>query len=298
MREIAILVLLLVPNMGFLTDIRHKAEDYLMPKATVVSEEKTLPSAPAAPTKLTAENFTASAKASYSLDLDTNTELNIKNADEKLQIASLTKLMTAYVVLKDSTDLDQTVTVPNYNLHYADAVAGISAGEHLSKRDLLTAMLINSGSDAAQALAIIDSGDLDQFVKKMNSAAETLALANTHFVNPVGWDDANNYSSAHDVATLTRVLLGNEFFKETVGTKSKVIYTTAGRPIQLTTTNQLLGVNGYAGVKTGYTEGAGECLVSLEKTDTHEVLTVVLGSPDRFGETVSTNTWTNSHFLW
>jgi len=298
MREIAILVLLLAPNMGFLTDIRHKAESYLMPKAATVSVEKTLPPAPTAPTEITTGSFTASAEASYSLDLATNTELTIKNADEKLQIASLTKLMTAYVVLKDSANLDEIVTIPNYNLHYADAVAGIGTGEQLSKRDLLSAMLINSGSDAAQALAIIDSGSLSQFVSKMNDATKSLNLTNTHFSNPVGWDDVDNYSSARDMAILTRILLGNDFFKETVGIKSKVVYTTAGHPIQLTTTNQLLGEGGYTGVKTGYTEGAGQCLISLEKVKTHEILTVILGSNDRFGETISTNTWTNSHFLW
>jgi serine-type D-Ala-D-Ala carboxypeptidase (penicillin-binding protein 5/6) len=298
MREIALLTLLLVPNWSIFSDFRQNIDNYLKPVATVVTQVASLERVVVPPMKKDQAEYASNAKASYSIDLATNTELLSSNADRKLQIASLTKLMTAYIVLKDSASLDETVTVPSFSLQPEDAVVGIAAGERYTRRDLLSGMLINSGSDAAQSLAILSSGSTAAFVTKMNTAASSLGLTNTHFANTVGWDDENNYSSARDIANLTRVLLGNTYFKETVSQKTKTITSTSGRDITLTNTNKLLGTGGYIGVKTGYTYGAGECLVSLESIDSNNILTVVLGAGNRFSETESTNIWTRGHFLW
>ncbi len=298
MRELAVLALLILPNWGYISNLRAAAYDYIRPNPTTVKVEQILPSLKVPPTKTSIDDYTSSAKAVYSTDLATNTVLNSKNKDTKLQIASLTKLMTAYVYLKDNPDLTKVVTVPSFTLQEGDAVAGIVAGEKLTKEALVTAMLLNSGSDAAQSLAVLDAGSQEAFVDKMNQSATKLGLTNTRFTNPVGWDASENYSSAQDIANLSRILLGNEFFRATVAKNNAIITTEAGRNINLVSTNQLLGSNGYIGVKTGYTYGALECLISLQKTEGHETLTVVLGSSNRFGETSILNTWTNDHFLW
>ncbi|MEI6266651.1 MAG: serine hydrolase [bacterium] len=299
MREIALILLLLTPGWHIFDGPRAYLDNFLKPspqKETVVTK---LPEIVSGPTLSSVDaEYQNLAKSVYSIDLGSNTALNESNKDEKLQIASLTKLMTAYVVLKDSPNLDEKVTIPDYITQAGDALMGISKGEEISKRDLLTGMLLNSGSDAATSLATLDAGSVDGFVTKMNLAAESLNLSNTHFANPVGWDDAGNYSSAKDMLELSRILLRNNFFAETVATTQKVVYTTAGRPIYLTNTNILLDGKKYFGVKTGYTFGAGECLISLEKQDGHEVLTAVIGSASRFSESYNINSWIFTHFVW
>lgn len=299
MREIALILLLLTPGWHIFDGPRSSLDNYLKPspqKEVIVTKLPEIVSGPTL-TGIDAE-YQNLAKSVYSIDLGSNTVLNEKNTDEKLQIASLTKLMTAYVILKDSPNLDEKVTIPNYTTQVGDALMGISIGEEISKRDLLTGMLLNSGSDAATSLAIIDAGSVEGFVTKMNLAAESLNLANTHFANPVGWDNTGNYSSARDIIELSRILLRNDFFTEIVATTQKVVYTTAGRPIYLTNTNILLDGKNYFGVKTGYTFGAGECLVSLEKQNGHEVLTAVIGSASRFSESNNINSWIFTHFVW
>ncbi len=297
MREAALIGLLLLPKWGVFADFRSSIEDYLEPQKTV-SVQKVIPPVPMGPLRVGEGAYAGNEKAIYSLDLSSDTSLIENNIDDRLQIASLTKLMTAYVALKEGKALTESVTIPVFVLEPGDAVVGLNTGEQLSYGDLIASMLINSGSDAAQSVATISGGDQTKFVAQMNLAAAGLGLTNTHFANPVGWDSLENYSSARDIANLTRVLLGNTFFRETVGSKAKVVTTKAGRQIALTSTNQLLGVNGFAGVKTGYTYGALECLTSLERVADHEILTVVLGSGNRFGETTAANTWTKQHFLW
>lgn len=249
------------------------------------------------PTKNTLLAFTPSAEASYSLDLASAKELSAKNSQTKLPIASLTKLMTAYIVLKENT-LNQIQTVPKFETRAGDSLAGINPGERITTISLLRGLLINSGNDAAQALAVTNAGSISAFVNKMNQNAEDLNLTETHYTNPVGWDSVNNYSSAKDTATLARILLNNKVFREITSTKETTIYTTGGRAIYLTNTNALLGTNGFVGIKTGRTTIAGECLVALNRFNGHEVLTVIIGSTDRFGQTANFLDWIKGSFLW
>jgi len=243
------------------------------------------------------KDFSTDAKAAYALDLSNGQVMHKKNENGRLQVASLTKMMTAYIILKEQP-LDKEVLVPPYAVRSDDSLAGIKPGETLKIRDLLKGLLINSGSDAAQALAITDAGSNDAFAKKMNEAALGLNLKNTHFDNPVGWDSANNYSSAKDLSILARVLLNNKFFAETVAKKYASIATKGGRTINLVNTNLLLNGKDIIGVKTGYTITAGECLVDLKTFGNHRFLTVVIGSNDRFGQTRSFLDWIQSRFLW
>jgi D-alanyl-D-alanine carboxypeptidase len=240
----------------------------------------------------------SSAQAVYSIDLASDETLTSKDIDKRLQIASLTKLMTAYVILSEEKDLNKIMTVPALHPEEGDSVAGLVAGDRLTVLALLNGLLITSGSDAAQTLAVNNAGSQEAFVAKMNAAAATLNLKNTHFANPVGWDDSNNYSSARDITELTRILLRNKTFAEITGTKSKVITTESGRSLPLSTTNQLLYAPGYTGVKTGFTNGAGECLVSLYNGDKGQILTTVIGSSNRFLETDTIKGWILDHFSW
>jgi D-alanyl-D-alanine carboxypeptidase len=251
----------------------------------------------AKPVKTMLNDYSAAAKAVYSIDVTSNAVLTSKDSDKRLPIASLTKLMTAYIIFKEE-NLNDVFTVTDVSGQEGDAVIGLVGGDQLSVRSLLDGLLINSGSDAAYVLAVGNAGSVSAFVSKMNSHAKALGLANTHFVNPVGWDDANNYSSAKDMTELARILLRNNTFSEIIKTKNKTITTIAGRNISLSTTNQLLLAPGYVGVKTGYTYGAGECLISLYKSNDGEILTTVIGSSARFFETNEIKEWILSHFLW
>ena len=248
------------------------------------------------PTKEGINNFLPSSSASLAMDENTGLVIAANNKDARLPIASLTKLMTAYVILKEQ-NLNNIITVQTLDTRVGDSLAGLSTGEKLTVLSVLKGLLINSGSDAALTLAINSSGSEQSFVVKMNQAAADLGLKNTKYANPVGWDDVNNYSSASDLASLTRVLLLNKTFRDIVQTKNTTIYTTAGIPIPLVSTNILLG-NGIVGVKTGNTNEAGECLIALYQSSNHQILTIILGSNDRFGQTLDYLGWINSSFLW
>lgn len=295
---IAILVLNLYP---FKVDfIKDKAENYYYKKFIDVKTDSGQKSTnliinPVA-TKNTSELAQIKPKAYLSIDLDTGVALEEKNSQERLQIASLTKLMTAYVVLKEMKP-EEVITVPNFALQNGDAVAGLRPGQNLTVSEALKGLLIPSGSDAAQTLAIANAGSVDNFVVKMNKKAKDLSLKNTQYSNPVGWDDENNYSSAEDVAILSRILLNNDIFKNTVSQGSSTITTIEGEKINVSNTNKLLSDN-YKGVKTGYTFGAGECLASYYKTDNRDILTIIIGSNDRFGETREIIDWIFTHFSW
>ncbi len=301
MRELLLLATILLgqlsPNCAIWSQLERNLLTYSQPPATKTAQS-VVGAVPAAPIKLSNDNHIATALAVYSIDISSNEVLVSKDVDKRLPVASLTKLMTAYVILKSEPDLGKQYTVPMLRGQEGDASMGLIPGDTLTIRDLLAGLLINSGSDAAQTLAIGNAGGVDLFVSKMNQTATDLNFTNTHFTNPVGWDDTENYSSAKDMAELTRILLRSETFREIMGTRSKLVSTGTGRILQLSSTNQLLGTPGYLGVKTGFTNNANECLVSLYKNGKTEILTTVIGSSNRFGETESIKGWILDHFSW
>lgn len=293
---IALLVIRLHPMGSLVSDKLENlyAQKYLQPQSnTIVQNTETYKE----PKKVDNETTEFPSSAYYSIDLKTNQSLLNKNIDQKLPIASLTKLMTAYLVLSD-LNLDQNITITTQYMHPDDATAYLAHGEVLPVKSALEAMLINSSSEAAASLAIADSGSIENFVSKMNSTAEMLGLSNTSYANPVGWDDEKNYSSARDITNLSRILLRHKTFTETVSKKTAQIQTQSGRVVNLESTNQLLGNNGFIGVKTGFTFVAGECLVSLNANNEKEILTTVIGSGNRFGETTQIINWIYTHYLW
>jgi serine-type D-Ala-D-Ala carboxypeptidase (penicillin-binding protein 5/6) len=197
--------------------------------------------------------------------------------------ASLTKIMTALVLLEGPWNPETPVTISPRAAAATGSRAGLRAGETMAAGDLLTAMLVSSANDACVALAEHASGSVDAFVRAMNARAASLGLTATHFENPCGHDAAGQRSSARDLLTLTETALRIPAFATTVSLPSANVTTARGRRIALTSGNHLLGNSpGVIGVKSGYTPGAGKCLVVLAVRDGVRVLIVLLDAADRW----------------
>lgn len=177
---------------------------------------------------------------------------------------------------------------------------GLYQGEDLSFRSLLYGMLLNSGNDAAFALAENYPGGVLGFVSAMNKKVMDLELKNTHFDNPAGFDSPKHYSSAADLAVITEEALKDSTLARIFATKeTNIVSLDKKYTHQLFNLNRLLSdVKGVLGVKTGTTEGAKENLVTLVERDGHKVLLVLLGSDSRFAETTKLIDWTYSNFDW
>ena len=221
-----------------------------------------------------------------------------KNADIKSAMASTTKIMTTIVILEKS-DLDETVTVSAKAGGTGGSRLGLKRGDKASVRDLLYGLMLRSGNDAAVALAEHVGGSVKGFAELMNEKASELGLTNTHFVTPHGLDDANHYTTALELAKLTDYAMDNETFAKIVGTKSTTIYIN-NQPRQINNTNELLGVlNGVVGVKTGFTNNAGRCLVTETKRNNMDIITIVLGADtkkDRTKDSVNLIEYTFSKY--
>jgi serine-type D-Ala-D-Ala carboxypeptidase (penicillin-binding protein 5/6) len=209
------------------------------------------------------------------------------HADESLPIASLTKLMTALLVA-EAGDLDADVTVTRTAVAETGSRLGLRAGERVRSGDLLTAMLVRSANDACRALADANAGEETRFVARMNARAVELGLTRTQFANACGHDDDDNRGSARDMATLTHAALQIEAIATRVSLREFTLTTASGRRYPMRTTNALLGLlDGARGVKTGWTPGAGRCLVALAERDGRRVLAVMLHAPERWWDSVA-----------
>jgi serine-type D-Ala-D-Ala carboxypeptidase (penicillin-binding protein 5/6) len=239
-----------------------------------------------------------SARAVFVKDLTTETILFQKNANSRVPIASTTKIMTA-IVSSEYFKPNSVLTV-NQGATIPGSTVGLSAGEQLSFRSLLYGMLLNSGNDAAFTIAENYPGGVVGFVQAMNNKAAQLKLENTHFENPAGFDNANHYSSAADLGRITQEALKSAELSRIFATKdTSVTSLDKTRVHKLVNLNKLLtNVKGVLGVKTGYTDLAKENLVGLVERDNHRILTVVLGSDDRFAETTDLMEWVYTNFYW
>lgn len=221
-----------------------------------------------------------------------------KNEDIKSAMASTTKIMTTIVIL-EKADLNETVTVSAKAGGTGGSRLGLKRGDKASVRDLLYGLMLRSGNDAAVALAEHVGGSVKEFAELMNEKASELGLTNTHFVTPHGLDDANHYTTALELAKLTDYAMNNETFSKIVGTKSITIYIN-NQPRQINNTNELLGVlNGVVGVKTGFTNNAGRCLVTETKRNNIDIITIVLGADtkkDRTKDSVNLIEYTYSKY--
>lgn len=222
-------------------------------------------------------------------DRETGTYLAGKDPDQRLPVASTTKVMVALVALEDGAELDEEVTVSEDAASYAGGVysaAGLFPYDTVSVRELLEATLVPSGTDAVYALAEhLGGGSVEEFVGMMNAKAEEMNLENTRFENPAGLDNRGHYSSVRDLARITREAMEYPEFREIVG-EVQITVTTQDREIPLDTTNLLIAPNsGYdygaaTGVKTGTSPEAGPSLISSAQNGEESYVAVVLGASD------------------
>lgn len=231
------------------------------------------------------------------LDVDSNVFLYTRNGEELLAPASTTKILTAIVAL-DTYKLDDVVTVKT--VVNDGQVMGLVSGERITVENLLYGTLIHSGNDAAYALADHYPGGTAKFIEAMNEKAKNLHLTKSTFTNPVGYDDPNHKMTPLDLARLAKVALDNPTIAKMVAipeiTISDVTHTYFH---SLKNVNQLLGkIPGVAGIKTGWTQEAGENLVTLIERNGHRVILVILQSKDRFGETAQLIDWVFANYTW
>ena len=206
-----------------------------------------------------------------------------KNENTKFPIASLTKLMTAFLIIENHK-LDEIVSISRKASLTQWAVIWTYEWEQFTVKDLLKWLLIRSWNDAAVALAEFHSWDIKSFVKEMNNKAKELWLKNTNFENPSWFDSKMHYSSAKDLAFLTKFVLKNNFIKEIVSYKETIIFSKEWRQIKIKSTNHLLWWE-IKWVKTWTTQAAWECLITLIEKDQKELLFVLLWSSNRFSTT-------------
>ncbi len=223
-----------------------------------------------------------------------------KNMEMKRPVASLTKLMTAIVVL-ENYNLEEVIRVPVVAIKREGSRGDLRPSEEITARSLLDMMLIDSSNDAAIALADRNPG----FVSIMNKKAKELGLINTHFSNSDGLDEDNNYSTAVDVAKIFSYLASNyPTVFDILKTENMVVYSADGKIAhRLKNTNALLGaVSEVKAGKTGYTDKAGGALILLISGfrfgDKNNIITVILGSPDRFGESEKLIQWLKEAYIW
>lgn len=237
------------------------------------------------------------AVAAIAEDQETRKLIFEKNIHEKLAPASTTKIMTAIISSEHFASAD-LLTVP------AEAIVGgssmgLTAGEQLTFRSLLYGMMLNSGNDAAFTIAMNYPGGYDSFVAKMNSRVVELGLTDTHFDNPAGFDSPSHYSSAYDLLQIGKEAMQNAKLGKVFSTKETQVTSIDKSQVHvLKNLNKLLNQYGVLGIKTGTTEKAGESFVGLIEKNGHTIVTVMLNSPDRFGETKTLLDWIFTNYSW
>jgi D-alanyl-D-alanine carboxypeptidase len=270
------------------------------PVENSVSIEETLPSSSIPVKKEHSIAPVIEAEAAIIVDFDSGTVLYEKNPDAKLQIASITKLMTAIIALEEG-NLDDTVYISANAAQTEGSKIWLYGGEEITLRNLLFAVLIHSGNDAAVAVAEHIGGDVPTFVQKMNDKTKKIGLYSTHYENPIGFDALENYSTVHDLALLARYAYRKPFIRNAVIIPSMTISSVDGSlSHDLESTNELLdGFFSVLGLKTGHTELAGLCFVSIIENDNdNKIITVVLNSPALFSDSKKLASWAFRSYIW
>ena len=232
-------------------------------------------------------------RAVYLWDATTGQDLLDRNAAKRMPVASLTKIMTAYLVLREA-NLDDEVEIERGDLEYAwnndGTTADLKAGDTLRVGDLLYALMLPSGADAAHALARVYGPGVPGFVDKMNATARELGLNDTLYVNADGLPTSrgDGYSTARDQARLSEIALRNPVFTEITSTRRHA--TEDGRYVW-SNTNHMLGLPGAIGVKTGSTNAAGFCLAFAADRNGHRLIGIILG------EGVASRRWATAERL-
>ncbi len=214
----------------------------------------------------------------------TNTFLIEKDGHSHAPMASTTKIMTALVAIEQG-DPDKTVTITEEDCGIEGSSIYMAAGEKLTLRELLYALLLQSANDAAVAIARHVGGSTEAFVDMMNARVDKMGLSDTHFMNPHGLDDANHYTSACDLARIAAVAMDNSLFHEIVSTVKYTIPGRDGGKRVLVNHNKLLRQYDHAtGVKTGFTKKSGRCLVGAAEKDGLTFISVTLNAPNDWND--------------
>lgn len=222
-------------------------------------------------------------KFAMTIDAETGEIIYAKGIDDKAYPASVTKLMTALVFAenKDKADLiaytESANAQPAYSLK-TNLIRNISVGDTMTAEDVMKALLIFSANDSAYMIADAVAGNSEDFAKVMNEKASELGLKNTNFVTANGLHDPEHYTTAYELSVIARSAYENPWIKEVINTKDARISTTSGMIALIENTNKLLGKDGNVGGKTGRTNEAGRCLVSVYERDGRTIIGVVLKS--------------------
>lgn len=237
----------------------------------------------------TNSNTYSTAKSMIVLETTNNSVLYSKNENEKLPMASTTKIVTALTVLENCKDIDKIITIPLKATLVEGSSIYLRENEQLSIRQLLYGLMLQSGNDAATALALeVGNGSIETFANLMNETAKKCGAENSSFVSPHGLDAKDHYTTAKDLALITSYALKNETFKQIVSTKTYKIdgKENCTKRIIINKNKLLNSLEGCIGVKTGYTSKAGRCLVSACERDGMQVVCVVLNCRPMFEESL------------
>ncbi|MEZ8218959.1 D-alanyl-D-alanine carboxypeptidase (penicillin-binding protein 5/6) [Candidatus Fervidibacteria bacterium JGI MDM2 SSWTFF-3-K9] len=231
------------------------------------------------------QDLPITAKSALLADAETGEILWQRNPDLRCYPASLTKIMTAILVLERG-NLGDWVIVPKEAAFTGESSMALKEGERVQLKDLLNAILVRSANDACVAAAIHFAGSVEKFVEWMNEKAKELGMTNTHFVNPHGLHHPQHFMTARDLLTLTRYALQNPTFRSIVSQREIIIAPTNKSALRrYRNRNKLLELYpGCDGVKTGYTVPAGKCLVASATRNGWQLIAIVLGSQDHFAD--------------
>lgn len=236
-------------------------------------------------------------RAAILIDARTGAILYEKNAFKQMDPASVTKMMTALLVIQHG-HLSRTVTISRQAAYTVGSRLHIAPGQRYTVYDLLHGLLMRSGNDASVALAEADAGSVNKFVAKMNMSAQELGAFNTQFENPNGLTKPGHFSTAYDLALIARHAMRIPLFRKIVASKEAYVTELRGRHRRtLNNTNQLLYTfPGANGVKTGTTDAAGKCLVASATRNGEELIAVVLHSQDRYRDAMHLLEWGFGHW--
>lgn len=227
-----------------------------------------------------------SAKSAIVIDSDSGVILYEKNAYTPRSMASTTKIMTALLAI-ESNRLEETVCISREMLNTEGSSLGLKVGDKISLYDLIVGMMLTSGNDSANAVACFVSGSIDSFADLMNQRGREIGMSSTCFVTPSGLDEGNHHSTAYDMALLTSVAVKNKTFCKIVSMQRADI-TISDKKVTVYNHNKLLSYDkDIFGVKTGYTEKAGRCLVSAKNYCNNKLICVTLSASDDWNDHLS-----------
>ncbi len=237
------------------------------------------------PSGLSVSDSYTSAKAMCVMEASTGRVLYGKNRHEKLPMASTTKIMTAITAIENCSNLDERFEISPRAVGIPGTSLYLRKGETLSIRELLYGLMLISGNDASFAIGERIGGNVENFIDMMNKTAQKIGALSSHFDNTHGLDSQTHYTTAEDLAKITSYAMQNDTFREIVSTKNTKIVSGEGKTRYLKNKNRLLNsLNGCNGVKTGFTNDAGRCLVSSAERDGMNLVCVVLNCGPMFEE--------------